>query len=518
MELNINNVCQLDSKQIYDMLLPIINEIYLSFIYTDISDKDFYELVLREIDDSKKNYQGKQKYVDYIKRKIKFQLSERTGVLLLNSETSFNIINNYINKKVVTVKSKEDAIKYFKKINTFLETYNFVPNPDLLIELVSKNSLFDKMIKLVFEGYRQIIMSGKAEYVFSNNFLLSVLDAYLMINGIEIEEGEELTNYNYDDREYNLADSTSMYLREIGNIPLLTKEETIYLAEKIAKGDIEAKKQFVERNLKLVVSVAKKYINRGLPFQDLLQEGNIGLMNAVEKFDISKGYQFSTYATYWIRQGITRAIMDKSRIIRVPVHFYERLKAYRRSLSKLEDELNRTPTLNEIAEEMNLSISEVSLLNKYKDDTVSLNVFASDEENTEIIDFVSGDEGTPEDIVIAKMFRYNVRSLLENVNLDSRERGILLLRHGFNGEKIMTLEEVSKKYNITRERVRQIEARAFWKIRRSKYIKDMADYMPDSQKALQNIDAYRQKYINTQDSYKLYLNVYGKVKEKKKKR
>ena len=295
MELNYKKIQQLDASQIFKLLLSNIQNIYSSFQYVGLSESEYYNLVITEIEVSKKIYKGDIPYIDFLKRRIRTNLSEKNKALLMNPETTYKIINAYINLKIKTKNSLEDSIKQFEKINSFFETYNFVPSPDLLIELINKNDIFLDITKVIVNHYKTEIINGKLENLFSNSSLILTIEAYCMLIGLEIKEDtkEQDEDYSYSGE---LTDSVRVYLREIGKRPLLTRDEEINLARKIAQGDSKSRDVFIESNLKLVVSIAKKYIGRGLSFLDLIQEGNLGLMTAVDKYDVEKGFKFSTYA------------------------------------------------------------------------------------------------------------------------------------------------------------------------------------------------------------------------------
>jgi RNA polymerase primary sigma factor len=271
-------------------------------------------------------------------------------------------------------------------------------------------------------------------------------------------------------------DPVQFYLRSIGKIKLLNKQEEIDLARKIAKGDTLAKKRLVQANLRLVVSVAKKYQGRGLPFLDLIQEGNVGLIRAAEKFDSERGYKFSTYATWWIRQGITRALADKSRTIRVPVHMVETINALRKATRKLAQELGRRPNLDELACEMKVTVSKIKEILSANRLPVSLDTpYGEDADNSlaELIEDIS--TSRPEDTTEANLMSDNIRNILSM--LTPRERDILVLRFGLNDGKPKTLEQVGRLVGITRERTRQIELKALRSLRQSKQSSGLRDYL-----------------------------------------
>jgi len=271
-------------------------------------------------------------------------------------------------------------------------------------------------------------------------------------------------------------DSVRMYLKEIGRIPLLKKHEEVTLAKRVVAGDTMASKQLAEANLRLVVSIAKKYIGRGLTLLDLIQEGNIGLMKAVEKFDYTRGFKFSTYATWWIRQAITRAIADQARTIRIPVHMVETMNRLARTQRQLVQELGRAPSPEEIANEMELEVEKVNHILKISQETVSLEKPVGDEDDSLLGDFIKDDESlTPEEQSAYQLLRNDVGVVLHL--LTPREQKILKLRFGLDSNWAHTLEEVGREFGVTRERIRQIEAKALMKLKRSRDSKKLKDYL-----------------------------------------
>ncbi len=276
-----------------------------------------------------------------------------------------------------------------------------------------------------------------------------------------------------------MDDPVRMYLKEIGKVDLLDAEEEVELAQRIEEGDPEAKRHLIEANLRLVVSIAKKYVGQGMSFLDLIQEGNKGLMRAVEKFDYRKGYKFSTYATWWIRQAITRALADQSRTIRIPVHMVETINKMKRIYRQLEKEKDREPTDEEIAEEMDMEVDKVREIRKISQDQqpISLDAPIGEEEDSYLGDFIENDDAlTPDDAASYSLLREKLDEVLDT--LTDREKRILELRFGIEDGRSRTLEEVGKEFGVTRERIRQIEAKALRKLRhptRSKEIKDYLD-------------------------------------------
>ena len=274
----------------------------------------------------------------------------------------------------------------------------------------------------------------------------------------------------------SIEDPVRMYLKEIGKVPLLSAEEEIELAKRMELGDQEAKKRLAEANLRLVVSIAKRYVGRGMLFLDLIQEGNLGLIKAVEKFDYRKGYKFSTYATWWIRQAITRAIADQARTIRIPVHMVETINKLIRVSRQLLQELGREPTPEEIAAEMNMPVERVREILKISQEPVSLETPIGEEEDSHLGDFIQDDNGpVPADAAAFTLLKEQLEEVLGT--LTEREQKVLTLRFGLEDGRARTLEEVGREFNVTRERIRQIEAKALRKLRHPSRSRKLKDYL-----------------------------------------
>lgn len=320
----------------------------------------------------------------------------------------------------------------------------------------------------------------------SQDDILSTKD--LMLEFDEPETGELEGEEELSDEELAITaenvdafadDSVRLYLREIGKIPLLTPEEEADLAERIVKGDKAAKDKMVESNMRLVVSIAKRYGGRGLDFLDLIQEGNTGLLRAVDKFDPAKGFKFSTYATWWVRQAITRAIADQARTIRIPVHMVETINKVLRTTRKLTTELNREPTTEEIAKELDMEPDKVDYVMRIKQDIASLDASVGrdgDDEESVLGDFVEDEErDSPEESAASQILKEQLSEII--ATLTDREQKIIKMRFGIGGERPHTLEEVGAEFDVTRERIRQIEAKALSKLRKNKDTKKLHEYL-----------------------------------------
>jgi RNA polymerase primary sigma factor len=294
----------------------------------------------------------------------------------------------------------------------------------------------------------------------------------------EEEDSEETINSGqyFDDVS---DDSVRLYLREIGKIPLLNAEEELALAKRVVEGDKKAKDKMAEANMRLVVSIAKRYSGRGLDFLDLIQEGNTGLLRAVEKFDPDKGFKFSTYATWWIRQAITRAIADQARTIRIPVHMVETINKLLRTQRRMTQELNREPTIEELGKELEMEPEKVEYVIKIKQDITSLDAGVGrdgEDEDSVLGDFIEDEDGaTPEESAASQLLKEQVQAVLST--LSDREQKIVKMRFGLENGKSHTLEEVGQEFAVTRERIRQIEAKALAKLRKHKDAKKLHEYL-----------------------------------------
>ncbi|GFN30354.1 RNA polymerase sigma factor RpoD [Paenibacillus xylaniclasticus] len=343
-------------------------------------------------------------------------------------------------------------------------------------EIMEKLAPFDQDPEQIDEFFEQLDDLG-IEVVNENDD-----DSPMSRDDHDRERDHEHDEFNFDDDlalppGIKINDPVRMYLKEIGRVPLLSADDEVELAKRIEKGDEEAKRRLAEANLRLVVSIAKRYVGRGMLFLDLIQEGNMGLIKAVEKFDHTKGYKFSTYATWWIRQAITRAIADQARTIRIPVHMVETINKLIRVSRQLLQELGREPTPEEIAAEMELSTDKVREIMKIAQEPVSLETPIGEEDDSHLGDFIEDQEAlAPADAAAYELLKEQLEDVLDT--LTEREENVLRLRFGLDDGRTRTLEEVGKVFGVTRERIRQIEAKALRKLRhpsRSKRLKDFLE-------------------------------------------
>jgi len=353
-------------------------------------------------------------------------------------------------------KSKKNTLEYDEILKAFEGMELTEDKIDQILEYLEKHNVDILQGKSPEDSTDDLLLDTEEDLILTDEDEIDIIDDVDVLEGVSTE------------------DPVRMYLKEIGNVPLLNSDEEVELAKRVEQGDEAAKKKLTEANLRLVVSIAKKYVGRGMPFLDLIQEGNMGLMKAVDKFDYTKGYKFSTYATWWIRQAITRGIADTGRTIRVPVHMVETINKTLRMTRTLLQELGREPTPEEVADRLNVPVARVREVLKISRDPVSLDTPIGEEDDSHLGDFIEDDTAlSPADSAAFSMLREELGIALES--LTERERQVVRLRFGLEDGRARTLEEVGKEFNVTRERIRQIEAKALRKLRhpsRSKRLKD----------------------------------------------
>ena len=362
-----------------------------------------------------------------------------------------------LTKLVEDAKTKKNVLTYKQVNDAFASMPINEEKMDLILEYLEKNNI-DVLQDDNVDDTTDLLLDTDDEVILSEEDEVEIIDDADVLEGVSTE------------------DPVRMYLKEIGNVPLLSTEEEVALAQRVEAGDESAKKQLIEANLRLVVSIAKKYVGRGMPFLDLIQEGNMGLMKAVDKFDYSKGFKFSTYATWWIRQAITRGIADTGRTIRVPVHMVETINKTLRMTRTLLQELGREPTPEEVAERLGVPVARVREVLKISRDPVSLDTPIGEEDDSHLGDFIEDDSAlSPADSAAFSMLREELSTALES--LTDRERQVVQLSFGLIDGRARTLEEVGKEFNVTRERIRQIEAKALRKLRHPSRSKRLRDFL-----------------------------------------
>lgn len=463
----------------------LVSTFYKRISFIDISYDEFLSYVLEEAEVSNNLYKEDMPYNKFIKKIIIKVMCSR---ILSDSKDVINVINNYVNKYFIDVTNYKDAISAVNRLLSFFKSFNYILTPDIVSEMIEKNEIFSWVIKLIVDRYKDIILSGNIEEIFDNIHMTMIVEIYCMINNIQINK-LDVASDKYNDTY--IADSERAYLKEIGKIPLLSAQEEKDLAKKVAQGDVDAKNLFIKSNLRLAAKIARGYINRGLPYLDLVQEGNIGLIKAVEKFDAEKGYRFSTYATWWIRQAILKAIVEKTGDIKVPVHMREKVRKCQKTVNILTENLNRPPTISEIADAVGLPVSEIEEIIKALPEVISLNAKIDETGDSEIGDFISVDSDSIENITANGMLGNDLMNLLLNCGLSERELVILILRSGYYTDVPVPLESVGKMLNITRERVNQLQKRAYRKIRSFREVENLVVYTQYPNKSLKNLEELR---------------------------
>lgn len=413
-------------------------------------------------------------------------------------EIEYFVLDNFINCNF-DASSFSSSYKSFSLLKNFVCDNDYFISSDMIEKLINENEKFRNAIEYIYERYF-IQISDNDFSNFDNKILVTSLKKYLTFSKEQLLIiGDESEEVDYDDSDNNYEDGIKIYLCEIGKYPLLTADEEIELVNKIKNGDKNAREKFLNSNLRLVVSIAKKYHCDSLTFLDLVQEGSLGLMQALNKFDVSLGYKFSTYATWWINQYILRAIVDKGSIIRIPTHAYEKNLKYKAMYSKLCTTLNREPTNEEIAQKLNISKKELEDIIKYDYDITSTNTPVNEDQDSELGDFLPSDENIEKN-VIDSLLHDELMDLIEIANLNDREKKVLLLRNGFINNRAYTLEEIAFMFKLTKERIRKIEINALKKIRKTEKVSNLLIYSQNIEKAQAFINSLNKKSVNKRKS------------------
>lgn len=505
MDVSIKNIKTYDNAKIYRILLPFIKDKYEEYSYANIDESVFKNIVFKSIENSKNFSTGSNMNDFYIS--FEGQLINSCNEYIKESfkkTKNFTLItSNFILKNIKVTNSYQDSLKELRKLSNYFNELGFFPTPDLYIDLLKNNNIIMNIIKIIVETNLDNIKKWGADTLFNDDILVALIETYCMINNIEtcfFDEENIYENFEFVFNDCKYSENTlKTYLKQI-DLPILSASEEKNIGYRILNGDKKAKDILIKRNLKLVVSIAKKYYSSNLTLMDLIQEGNIGLMKAVEKFDVTKGCKFSSYATWWIKQSINYALMDKDRSIRIPVYVYKKLLEYKRTELILMNKLNKEPTIEQIAKELKISVKEAIKISELQDDVTSANILVGENKDTELIEFLESPDELTENVIVDESLQKEVRALLKKCNLKDREIEVLMLRYGIDKKDEKNLREIGEMFGLTCECIRQTEAKAITKIRRSKHIRNLAIYMNNPKQAIERIENYRMYYAASNNS------------------
>ena len=482
MKNNVTKIANVNMDDVLNYLLPSINKIKKTYEFVGLSDGFINYLITSEVEKNGYFIKSKEFSIIIMNRINKF-ISNKIKLCFFSKDETYALLFKYINQNFKNTSNVEGIMKKLTKMNDFLNQYNYILEPTTIISLLENNELFNNAIKRIFKLYKNDIINGKIGKITNNELLINSISLYCLINKINIKNDIESNN------ESKLSNSAiSDYISEIKKIRVLSFDEEKELAYKVKSGDLDARKEFIKYNLKLVLYVAKNYIGKGLEIEDLFEEGNLGLIMAVDKYDVTKGYRFASYANYWIRHAIVRAIQDKSRNIRIPVNINEDLYKYKQVVSKLKISLSREPNTYEVADEMNKSIKYVRFLEKHLMDTVSLNSLLDIEAP------ITDKSSYLDDIMINLSLREDLEKMLKDCKLSEREVKILKLRAGYYTKGPMTLKEIGALDNVSKQSINVIELGALYKIRKNENIGNLATYLDDPIAALERIEELKSNY------------------------
>ena len=453
MKLSIEEIKETSIENLLKKMMPTIKKLYNEYADT-YNEEQFIETIKKII--TKQKNSTKNQNID-LESIIKKELSKKP-----DQEQEIEIqINEFINRKIITPKDYKQALKELKKINEYINKSQFKLTQKTYIQIVTSNSKLNNMLQTIVEKITSKENKLTLDILINDDITMSLIETYCMLNDISIDYTEsELDN---TPTTFN-SDIISSYLIEIKEYKLLSQEEEIKLFEALHKGDKTARKKLINHNLRLVTSIARRYKNQGLEYMDLIGEGNIGLMTAINKYDETKGYKFSTYAVWWIRQSIVQFIRNKSRNIRIPSNMYTKFNKYQTEKIKLTQELGHEPSITEISKKLDIPIQKIYELEQIYTDTVSIDQKIGDEQDTDLISMIADEKETTEETVIQQIEGEEIRSYLDC--LKETEKEIIILRYGIGTDNPMTLEQIAKIKNLTRERIRQIEAKALVKLKR----------------------------------------------------
>lgn len=498
MEWNFKKIKNSSIDELYEYLKPIINSFLENeYLELSITSEHLHKIIFSSIQFCQNNVKESNKiYFDWdVLNKIQEQLEKSQELTSKNFKIKVELISAFIETNLIDSLTYAKNVRQLEVLSDFLDKNKFYLSLNLFSELLEKNAILNKIIeKIVVDHFQKygIIYLNK---ISNNPGVILMLEFYCMINKIRMaEEPKKQTASSGIDEfiEYDF----SMISKN-----LLSAEEEKYLARCMSTGNSVARHVLIEKNLKLVISIAKIYINKGLSFPDLIQEGMIGLIIAVDKFDVTKGNRFSTYAVHWIRQSIVNAIDSCGRIIKIPRSTQREIKRLTETEYLLEKKLGRTPSIEEISKAMKLTILRTEELYRLQRESIlSLSEVIGNDESQKLENFIALSEQSPEDLAIKSNLSSEIINLLQKANLTDNEQRVINLRYGLNNQDPKTLEEISQILGLTKARINQMEIGAINKIRRSKYIKDFAIYMDYPTQGIEKMEGYRTDYLNQKKS------------------
>ncbi len=475
--MNDNN--HLSIQKIYSIILPLIDKLYNEYNYSEITKQEYNAIIMSTISQNINNLENtKSDYLNtYFERYFITNLNEYVTSKMSNEKNSYRIISNYINNNIKLSNDYENCLEQFRKIIRFFNNLNYNPQPDLYINLINSNEIMNNLLKIIIDNNLQ---QNNIQQIFYGEISNSILEIYCDLNQIDLPENlsrtttdtqlnEQILNAHYD------RDMLQKYYKAISQ-PLLTKEEEINLFNKKASGDRLARKELIERNLKLVVSIANRYRIDNVPFFDIIEDGNLGLIKAIEKYDVTKNCKFSTYATWWIRREIVNSLKYQSKNVKISNNFFARIHKYREIEKELTIKLGRVPSIGEIAQELGLNINDVILIKDILKDTISLNENIKEDADETLIDFIASNDDVEQD-AIDSISNRNLICLLKN-NLSPKEFNILTMSFGLNGSNRYTDNAIGKKLGVTRQYINLVKQRALLKAKRMLDDENNNDILP----------------------------------------
>lgn len=489
MELMLENISKMSADDIIDIISDKLSKIYSSYKYVGISKDEYLVMVKNIVLSSQSDFDNSCNYEDYILDKIKTEISNIITASLYDDEKVFEILNNYVNEKLDYATDYESATNSIHMFVRFLENYEYIVSGEILTRLIEENSKFYSCVNEYVKQKIDIIQSNGVSILSSNINIQTIVRSYCIKHDIETND--------IDEKELYFDDAYESFLHQIKQIPVLTAEEQKDLLVKAKAGNKYARDKLVNSNMMFVVKMANSFYNRGVPLIDLAQEGSIGLIDAIESFDMSKNNNFLTYACYHVRKTMLRSISESGRNIKIPLHMQTNLNKYKTAVNSLMESLERTPTIEEVANYMDMSVDKIKKIMVLLDDTVSINALIS--ENTELEDFISDRAPSVEEEYISGTLIDTVREVINGNMFDDREKQVLKLRFGFEDGRTWRLKEIGEKLGISRERVRQIESKSLKRLRYSLSSRNLVDYSSDPDKVIKEIKTGVSSKKNNED-------------------